>query len=99
MLTSRLFGRHPGDVAAVQVAPMPRVGSSKPAIMRIVVVLPQPGRAEHREELALIDHEVDAGDRGDDLAVRGELLGHADQFDRRRRRSVAVVTGTLSLSS
>ena len=46
----------------------PAVGSSKPAIIRSVVVLPGPGRAEHREELAVADVEVDAVDR-DDVAV------------------------------
>ena len=46
----------------------PAVGSSKPAIIRSVVVLPEPGRTEHREELAVADVEVDAVDR-DDVAV------------------------------
>ena len=48
----------------------------KPAIMRSVVVLPQPGRPEQHDELALFDVEVDAGD-GAEIAVRlgetGEL--------------------------
>ena len=62
----------------------PAVGSSKPAIIRSVVVLPEPGRAEHREELAVADVEVDAVD-GDDVAV--PLLDAPRGGPRRRRGS------------
>ena len=53
-----------GDVLAAQQT-SPASGSSKPAISRSVVVLPEPRRAEQGEELALFDGQVDAVDRGD----------------------------------
>ena len=40
----------------------PLVGSSKPPIMRRVVVLPQPDGPEQREELAVVDVEADVVD-------------------------------------
>ena len=48
---------------------MPRVRAARSRrSCRSVVVLPEPGRAEQREELAFRDVDVDVGD-GDDLAV------------------------------
>ena len=55
VLTLRLYGRHPRDVLALEADLRPSDGCSKPAIIRSVVVLPQPGRPEHREELAPLD--------------------------------------------
>ena len=63
----------------------PDVGASNPPIIRSVVVLPQPGRAEEAEELAVLDLEVDVVD-GDGIA---ELLDHVHEpdVDRRHGRS------------
>ena len=59
MAMSRSFG---GSVVD-QPPPMrisPPVTSSSPAIMRSSVDLPQPGRADQHDELAVLDGEVDA---------------------------------------
>ena len=60
---------------------MPSVGSSKPPIIRRLVVLPQPGRAEEREEAPARDLERDVVDRDDVV----EALRHALEAGRRRR--------------
>ena len=54
---------------------VPLVGSSSPAIIRSVVVLPQPGRAEQGEERPLLDGQVEVVDRGE----RAEPLGDRAQ--------------------
>ena len=75
---------------------MPASGSSKPAIIRSVVVFPEPDGPEHREELARADLEVHAA-HGDDVAV---LLAQAAQdylgFSRYR---VLLAGGTLTVSA
>ena len=53
---------------------VPAVGSSSPATIRSVVVLPQPDGPEQREEPALLDHQVEVVDRGE----AAEPLGDAD---------------------
>ena len=53
-----------------------------PATIRRVVVLPQPGRPEQRDELAVGDVEVEGVD-GDGLAV---VLGDRGQPDGRHQR-------------
>ena len=61
----------------------PSVGCSKPAIMRRVVVLPQPDGPRKRVERAAGDAQVHPVD-GDDVA---EPLGHAEDLDVRERAS------------
>ena len=83
MLTSRLFGGT--SVTSVPCRyTVPAVGSSKPAIIRIVVVLPQPDgpSSEKNSPSAMATCEV--ADGGDHLAVGAELLDHAVQLDRGR---------------
>ena len=77
MLTSRSNGasRVTSRPPAVTV---PAVGSSKPAIIRSTVVLPEPDGPQHGEELAVGDLEVDAGDRLDGA----ERLAQSEQLDR-----------------
>ena len=58
----------------------PELISSSPAIMRSAVVLPQPGRADEHDELALGDLEVEVADRDDVVAVD---LGEVDELDLR----------------
>jgi hypothetical protein len=60
----------------------PSVGCSKPAIIRSVVVLPQPGRPEQRVELAACDPQIHVVD-GRDVA---EPLRDADDLDIGRGR-------------
>ena len=55
----------------------PEVGSSSPAIIRSVVVLPQPDGPKHDEERAVIDREVHALDGGE----RSERLGNGFKPD------------------
>ena len=62
---------------------MPAVGSSKPAIIRIVVVLPQPDGPSSEKNSPSRDRQVDALDGRHGLAVRQVLLAHADELDRR----------------
>ena len=58
MPTLRWFGcRSVTSLPSMRI--VPAVGVSKPATMRSVVVLPQPRRAEERDELAALDGEVD----------------------------------------
>ena len=61
------------DVRPVERRCVPALGISKPAIIRRVVVLPQPDGPEERDELAALDREVEALD-GDLVA---ELLADA----------------------
>ena len=75
---------------------VPDVGSLKPAIIRSVVVLPQPDGPEQREELAARDVEVEVVDDG----RAAEDLGQAAQADDRtgvagslRWSGVGVVIG------
>ena len=76
MLTLRLYGG--SQVTSWPWSSIgPAVGCSKPPIMRRVVVLPQPRRAEEAEELAVVDVEVDVVD-GDEVAER---LDHVDEAD------------------
>ena len=56
---------------------VPLVGSSSPATIRSVVVLPQPGRAEQGEERALRDGQAEVVDGGEGA----EPLGHAGQVE------------------
>ena len=85
MFTSRLFGG-----AAVTSRPssrtVPWVGSSKPAIIRIVVVLPQPDGPSMEKNSPFADGQVDAADRGHHLAPGVELLDHPIQPDGRNTR-------------
>ena len=76
MLTSRRYGGWPvTSLSATTIGP--RSGSSKPPIIRSVVVLPQPGRAEQREERAARDLEAEVVDRDDVV----EALRHALEAD------------------
>ncbi len=71
---------HAGDVDAAEVDRPGRgllEAGDHPHRRRLAAA----GRAEHREELALPDGQVDAGDRGDDLPVRVVLLGDTREFD------------------
>ena len=61
----------------------PRVGDSNPAIIRSVVVLPQPDGPEHREELAAADREVGVVHR-DEVAEPLRRRGRARSPGRRR---------------
>ena len=83
MLTSRSNGGEPRHVPPVEERRGPRSAARSPAIIRSVVVLPEPGRPEHREELAVANVEVDAGDRGD---VAEALLDSARGGPPGRRR-------------
>ncbi len=76
MLTGRSNGGRP-DTSAPPSSIRPSSGRSKPAIIRSVVVLPEPDGPEQREELAARDVEVDAVDGGD-VAVP---LPQADDAD------------------
>ena len=69
----------------------PESGFSKPAIIRSVVVLPQPEAPEQRIELAGRDVEVDTGDGGHPVERLGQLL-QPDRAARHRRtaRSAAA---------
>ena len=80
-----LVGRHGGDVVAVDAAPGRRSGRSNPAIMRSVVVLPQPDGPEQGEELAGLDLEIDAGHRH----LVGEALLQALERDGPTARQLA----------
>ena len=60
---------------------VPSVGVSKPAIMRSVVVLPQPLGPEEGHELAALDREVEVLDHG--LGAEGLL--DAGQSEKRHR--------------
>ena len=85
MLTSRLCG----GVLVTSSPPtriVPDVGSLKPAIIRSVVVLPQPDGPEQREELAARDVEVEVVDDG----RAAEDLGQAAQRDGGRRVGVSA---------
>ena len=62
---------------------MPLVGSSKPAIIRSVVVLPEPEGPSMVKNSPARDLQVDPGDR-DNLTV---ALGEAGQADIGRRSS------------
>ena len=67
---------------------VPAVGCSNPATMRSTVVLPEPGRAEDREQLAVADGQVCALD-GDDLVRRRRTpcgRRSARSADRQRRQ-------------
>ena len=76
MFTWRLYGG--SQVTSSPWSSMrPEVGCSNPPIIRRVVVLPQPGRAEEAEELAVDDLEVDVV-HGEHVAER---LGHLDEPD------------------
>ena len=72
----------------------PSVGASNPAIIRSVVVLPQPDGPEHREELAAPDREVGVV-HGDEVA---EPLGDVIEHDHRRAgaASPSAVTGSIA---
>ena len=80
---SRSRGAPEGDVLAVEQDASPEVGSSSPAIMRSVVVLPQPDGPSRHEELAVLDGEVDALDGGEVaerlVQVLEPDLGHGAQ--------------------
>ena len=76
----------------------PLVTVSSPAIIRSVVVLPQPGGAQQRDQLARLDGQVDALDRRDafpaprrvglDQVGEGQALG--GRRCGRRQRSYAI---------
>ena len=59
VLTSRLYGGVP-TASTPPIRISPSSGCSKPAIIRSDVVLPQPDGPEQRQELALVDAQVDA---------------------------------------
>ena len=98
MFTSRLFGGTPSTSSPCRTT-CRAVGSSKPAIIRMVVVLPQPDGPSSEKNSPSRDRQVDALDGLHDLAVRGYSLR------RRRARSpgavdrAAVVRGLRSWSS
>ena len=62
-----LGGAPERDVLAVRAGCGPEVGSSRPAIMRSVVVLPQPDGPSRQKNSPSFDHEVGALD-GDEIA-------------------------------
>ena len=59
------------------------MGSSKPAIIRRVVVLPQPDGPSSEKNSPCVDRQVHPLDRLHVAVVGGELLGDPDQLDRR----------------
>ena len=65
----------------------PVVGDSNPAIIRSVVVLPQPDGPEHREELAPPDREVGVVHRHEVAEPLGDVVEH----DHRRRSCLTLV--------
>ncbi len=71
-----LVRRRPGN-GCPEMSNSPAVGSSKPASMRRVVVLPQPLGPSKRHELPRLDLEVDVVD-GSEVA---ELLDDVDKLD------------------
>ena len=70
-------GRHQAHVAAVEQRICPSDGVSIPAIMFIVVVLPQPRRPQQRDELLVPDLEIEGRNRGQ----VAEALGQARERD------------------
>ena len=62
MPTLRLFGGS-SVMSLPSIVIVPAVGCSKPAIMRSVVVLPQPDGPEEGDELAPLGREVEVLDR------------------------------------
>ena len=89
MREQRIVLEHKADVAPVggtcvtswsPIRILPDVGCWKPAIMRKVVVLPQPDGPEQRQELAGPDVEVDIAHRCD-VAARCVLHGGRDAFE------------------
>ena len=76
MLTALSYGATPPTSSPANSI-VPASGSSKPAIIRSVVVFPDPDGPEHREELTTLDFQVDSGN-GYHLAV---VLGEAGQAD------------------
>ena len=70
----------------------PESGFSKPAIIRSVVVLPQPDAPEQREELARRDVEVDAVDGGHAVERLDQLMQPDGAARHRRDRPVSGVT-------
>ena len=80
-----------GDVLAVDQDACRPVGVSKPAIMRSIVVLPQPDGPEEGDELAALDVEVEIlDDRG-----RAEGLADALELERKVRSWVTPQFGRL----
>ena len=67
---------------------VPDVGSSKPAIMRRVVVLPQPLGPRNETNSPRADLQVEALDRH----VAGELLAHRRQLQERHRAAYLTAT-------
>ncbi len=61
----------------------PLSGRSKPAIMRSVVVLPQPLGAEQGDDLALAHLEGDVVHRGDRAEAPGDVLKLEDGHGQR----------------
>ena len=77
----------------------PSSGSSKPAIMRSEVVLPQPDGPEQREELAARDLDRDVVDRGHVAeplrdAVEADLDADIRPHSSRHRRVLVVRSGS-----
>ena len=85
MLTGRLCGGS-ASIRRPRIQISPSVGATKPPIRLSVVVLPQPGRPEQAEELAVADLEVEARQRD----LRAVALDDRAQLDPRGhgRRSV-----------
>ena len=77
--------RHALDALAVK-GDRPAVGGSKPASIIRVVVLPEPGGPEQRQELAATDAEIEVPD---DQAHPVEALFNAAEFD---MRTVVAIT-------
>ena len=61
MAMSRALGAR-SFTTVPSIATVPAVISSSPAIMRSSVDLPQPGRADQHDELAVVDREVDVAE-------------------------------------
>jgi hypothetical protein len=72
MLTGRLWAGRPRSWP-LKIG-SPSVGVSKPASMRISVVLPQPEGAEQRKELALVDVELRLSIGGEVAEPLGDVL-------------------------
>ncbi len=81
---------------------VPVVGSSRPATIRRVVVLPQPDGPEQREERALGDGEVevvDGGERAEALGDRRQLQVGAHQAPMTFAKSLSYCWRVFSSSS
>ena len=97
MLTGRLYGLSPVMSSLAQADLSPRSGSSRPATMRNVVVLPQPEAPSSAKNDALGHGQAQVVDRGE----RAEALGDVSrtQVPLGRRGGRALRAGPVSLCS